>query len=76
MGATGSGFFLARDAVVEGLLDSAAAVEPLGRRRRLLAWGLRLFVLARFSRSESESLSSVIGEVTRLAAAERVTGAK
>lgn len=52
-------------------------VRPLGRRRRAAVWGLRLRVLALFSRSESGSYSSVMaeGEVARLAA-ERVIGAK
>ena len=50
---------------------------PLGRRRRAADLGLRLRVLALFSRSESVSCSSVMaeGEVARLAA-ERVAGAK
>lgn len=52
-------------------------VTPLGRRRRAADLGLRLRVLALFSRSESGSCSSVMakGDVARLAA-ERVIGAK
>jgi len=61
-----------------GMLDfGVMGVRPLGRRRKAADFGLRLRVLALFSRSESGSCSSAMaeGEVARLAA-ERVMGAK
>ena len=75
----GSGFFLGRDAAVEGMPDfGVTADRPLNRRCLAAVLGLRLLVRARFSRSESESFSSAmgVGEETRLDAAERVMGAK
>ena len=79
LGSLGSGFLLGRDAAANGIPTfGVTAAIPLARRRLATDLGLRLLARARFSRSESESFSSVIeeGEAIRLETAERVIGAK